>query len=122
MTEEPQTPTQAEPNEPEIQTIPPEFYGGLKKVPHTNLRQAGASRQPLVAQVRKAPSPASAMPQHVEVFGAQSAGTTTKRFSFKMMLSVSGGIFALFVGGISYYYIDQARVIKQGTAKTTDGD
>ncbi|MBI5230197.1 MAG: hypothetical protein HY981_02795 [Candidatus Magasanikbacteria bacterium] len=113
MSEEPQTPTQAEPKESEIQTIPPDFYGGLKKAPRASVAQAAAFRQPLVAQTRKAPSPANIAPPSALPATMAGKGSVIKRLPPKVIIILSSGIFALILAGISYYYIRQARTIKQ---------
>lgn len=114
MPEEIHTSAPMEPSESEIQTIPPEFYGGLKKALPKQTQPANVLTQSLVAQARKAPSPANVAPQNMDAKGGHFTEIAAQRFSLKMVLSVSGGVFALLVGGISYYYINQSRVIKEG--------
>lgn len=115
MAEELETPIQAESKEPEIQTMPSEFYGGLKKALPKLPIQAAAPRQPLVAEVRNAPSPANTAPPYAGTIGVTAVGKLGKKFSLKMIISISGGVFSLIISGISYYYIHQARVIKENT-------
>lgn len=100
-------------HETEVQTIPPEFYGGVKKDLPKPVARTSAPSQPLVASARAAPSPASAAPLSTGVFAGADKTPLTKRFSPKMIIAVLSGIFALAIIGIAYYYIHQASVIKQ---------
>lgn len=113
MPKEIQTPTQAEFITPEIQTIPQEFYGGVKKVLPKPIARPPVSNQPLVAEVRKAPSPANTTPPHVGTIGVPIALSREKRFSFKMITAISSGVFVFVILGITYYYINQAQEIKK---------
>ncbi len=111
MQKESQPIEQNDTDEPEIQVIPQEFYGGVthavpKPVVHAQ------TQTPLVSGVRKAPAPNSAPALHTA-----HASFPKKSLSLKAILLIAVGIFVIAIAGISYYYIHQAAELRQAALK-----